>query len=194
MSEIQYDGLAIPTAYRGRMYRSRLEAKWAAFFERLGWEHEYEPVDFGIWSPDFAIKTFGGPVFIEVKPVMEPHDETLERMATVPGEHILVGMAPFRPEWDGGTGNGACLGWFASKETEDPADWHSPNGYPVCITTSGTPFGYACLTNSYRDRISDYYDGSVDEAMWADVQPMWADACNAVQYRPRRRSRRRVPA
>ena len=32
------------------------------------------------------------------------------------------------------------------------------------------------------------------EAMWADVQPMWADACNAVQYRPRRRSRRRALA
>lgn len=27
---------AIPTRYRGRLYRSRLEAKWAAFFDLLG--------------------------------------------------------------------------------------------------------------------------------------------------------------
>ena len=50
-----YPIAAIPTAYRGRIYRSRLEARWAAFFDLLGWEHEYEPYDLGQWSPDFLL-------------------------------------------------------------------------------------------------------------------------------------------
>ena len=31
-----YQIAAIPTLYRGRQYRSRLEAKWAAFFDLAG--------------------------------------------------------------------------------------------------------------------------------------------------------------
>jgi hypothetical protein len=31
----------IPTVYRGIEYRSRLEAKWAAFCDRIGWRHTY---------------------------------------------------------------------------------------------------------------------------------------------------------
>ena len=29
---------SIPTVYKGRNYRSRLEAKWAAFFDLCGWQ------------------------------------------------------------------------------------------------------------------------------------------------------------
>ena len=46
---------AVATPYGGRLYCSRLEAKWAAFFDGLGLEHEYEPFDFGMWSPDFVL-------------------------------------------------------------------------------------------------------------------------------------------
>lgn len=64
------------TFYAGIMFRSRLEAKWAAFFDLLGWPWEYEPVDFQSWVPDFW---FGFPcshsecagthtVYAEVKP------------------------------------------------------------------------------------------------------------------------------
>ena len=37
----------IPTLYNGIQFRSRLEAKWAAFFDLLGWEYEYEPSRLG---------------------------------------------------------------------------------------------------------------------------------------------------
>lgn len=37
---------AIPTKYNGINFRSRLEAKWAAFFDLLEWNWEYEPCDF----------------------------------------------------------------------------------------------------------------------------------------------------
>jgi len=50
-----YSIAAIPTQYGGRRYRSRLEARWASFFDQLGWRHEYEPFDLGAWSPDFGL-------------------------------------------------------------------------------------------------------------------------------------------
>jgi len=41
--------------YNGVQYRSRLEARWAAFFDLAGWKHEYEPIDLPGWSPDFRV-------------------------------------------------------------------------------------------------------------------------------------------
>lgn len=60
---------AIPTEYKGIRFRSRLEAKWAAFFDNVGWKWNYEPDDLHGWIPDFR---FGMPtssdVYVEVKP------------------------------------------------------------------------------------------------------------------------------
>ena len=48
---------AIPTMFNGRQYRSRLEARWAAFMSLCGSKHEYEPLDLNGWIPDLR---FGG--------------------------------------------------------------------------------------------------------------------------------------
>jgi hypothetical protein len=53
---VEYTIAAKPTLYRGQQFRSRLEARWAAFFDLLRWEWVYEPFDLGGWSPDFAIR------------------------------------------------------------------------------------------------------------------------------------------
>ena len=37
---------AIETVYKGYKFRSRLEARWAVFFDALGVEWEYEPEGF----------------------------------------------------------------------------------------------------------------------------------------------------
>ncbi len=52
---MRYDIKAHPTMYNGVQYRSRLEARWAAFFDLIGWKHEYEPIDLPGWSPDFRV-------------------------------------------------------------------------------------------------------------------------------------------
>ena len=59
---------AIPTKYRNRLYRSRLKAKWASFFDKIGWEYEYEPIDLDGWIPDFEIKGINK-ILVEIKPV-----------------------------------------------------------------------------------------------------------------------------
>jgi hypothetical protein len=53
--KFKYTVKAHPTMYNGVQYRSRLEARWAAFFDLIGWKHEYEPIDLPGWSPDFRV-------------------------------------------------------------------------------------------------------------------------------------------
>lgn len=61
---------AIPTKYKHVQFRSRLEARWAAFFDLAGWEWHYEPVDMNGWIPDFVlIGKEGNQIFVEIKPV-----------------------------------------------------------------------------------------------------------------------------
>ena len=78
---------AIPTYYKGINFRSRLEARWAVIFDRLGidWHYETEGYDIQIeqglsirYLPDFVLT--GGsircpdPLFVEVKGNMQPDD------------------------------------------------------------------------------------------------------------------------
>jgi hypothetical protein len=65
---------AIETVYKGYRFRSRLEARWAVFFDALGieWEYEaegYELSDGSKYLPDFWLPTFNGGMYVEVKPV-----------------------------------------------------------------------------------------------------------------------------
>lgn len=54
----------IPTVYAGVQFRSRLEARFAAWFDLLEWPWDYEPFDYDGWIPDFRT----GNVLWEVKP------------------------------------------------------------------------------------------------------------------------------
>lgn len=63
---------AIETHYKGYRFRSRLEARWAVFFDAMGLRWEYEPEGFelpsGCYLPDFRLfdATIG---WVEVKGV-----------------------------------------------------------------------------------------------------------------------------
>lgn len=50
---------AIETTYKGTTYRSRLEARWACFFDAIGWRYVYEPEGFecagDTYLPDFEL-------------------------------------------------------------------------------------------------------------------------------------------
>lgn len=59
--------IGIPTEYGGVRFRSRLEARWAAFFDLLRWPWEYEPIDLRGYIPDFALTFPRAPMLVEVK-------------------------------------------------------------------------------------------------------------------------------
>lgn len=60
----------IPTTYRAILFRSRLEARWAAFFDLLRWKWDYEPIDLPGWIPDFVVH-LRERTLVEVKPHFE---------------------------------------------------------------------------------------------------------------------------
>jgi hypothetical protein len=81
----------IETVYKGYRFRSRLEARWAVFFDTLGLPWEYEPEGFelpaGRYLPDFKVRYPGRDasevhfVWFEVKgDVREVTDEQWARM------------------------------------------------------------------------------------------------------------------
>lgn len=71
---------SIPTTYQGVRYRSRLEARWAAMFDRMGWEHAYEPIDLAGYIPDFIVYRGCslGNVLIECKPFITADASVVE--------------------------------------------------------------------------------------------------------------------
>lgn len=74
-----------PTYYNGRLYRSRLEARYCAYYEAKGYEVEYEPLDLSGWSPDFLIQHRGFKSYVEVKPIKdisELDDDYIQRVIT----------------------------------------------------------------------------------------------------------------
>lgn len=84
------DVKAIETEYNGYKFRSRLEARWAVFFDAAGIKYEYEAYGFeGInWGdelprkylPDFYLPQFD--VFVEVKPSKEKLYQEQEKISS----------------------------------------------------------------------------------------------------------------
>lgn len=68
---------AIETQYKGYMFRSRLEARWAVFFDALGVEWQYEAEGLamrsGYYLPDFYLPR--SRVYVEVKGVRPSREE-----------------------------------------------------------------------------------------------------------------------
>jgi len=68
---------AINTEYNGYLFRSRLEARWAVFFDALGIPYEYEKEGFelgkaGLYLPDFWLPDTNNGCWVEIKG-KEPH-------------------------------------------------------------------------------------------------------------------------
>lgn len=63
---------AIKVKYKGVQYRSKLEARWAVFFDNYGLRFEYEPTTFrlksGLYCPDFYLIDLA--CYVEVKPLI----------------------------------------------------------------------------------------------------------------------------
>jgi len=102
---------AIETLYKGYRFRSRIEAKWAVFFDALSgvkWEYEKEGYileDGTCYLPDFWIPVLhdydGEGCFVEIKGV-EPTDEErnkLELLAKGTGHKVLCFWGEIKKDW-----------------------------------------------------------------------------------------------
>jgi hypothetical protein len=172
--------VAHPTTYRGTEFRSRLEARWAAFFDLLAWRWEYEPFDMYGWVPDFTVTGAGNnTLLVEVKPFIltsESHDspeireiETKINRALLGSEweSLLVGAYPFI--WTGDTFFGPmdalCCGM-------------------VCDRRSFAAFvgnlwgGYRLVTHDGTNELDIRDMSEVD-----DLRLLWAEAGNVTRWR-----------
>lgn len=126
---------AIQTRYKGYAFRSRLEARWAVFFDHLKIKWEYEPEGFDLgnglrYLPDFWLPDLG--LWVEVKPG-EPDDAAREkavRLVLQGGKPMLIaqGMPDesytfFAPR------NDIDFGGRDVSEHRASVAWHEPNIY-----------------------------------------------------------------
>ncbi len=117
----------IPTSYGGTRFRSRLEARWAAFFDLMGWEWEYEPADLNGWIPDFSLRT-SPTVYVEVKPTKVFLEDVAAKMVRgLPGEEarnsielLLLGDTAPLPPRGMSAELGSQIGWLRAL----PMSWH----------------------------------------------------------------------
>ena len=89
---------ALETSYRGHRFRSRLEARWAVFFDAIGWAWEYEPQGYALrgglcYLPDFLVE---GDYFVEVKPALPTDEEKTKALRLAKGLNstVVFGIGP----------------------------------------------------------------------------------------------------
>lgn len=72
---------AIETVYNGYRFRSRLEARWAVFFDALGVKYEYEKEGFDLGEAGWYLPDFWLPneqIWVEIKGQEPTHDEKMK--------------------------------------------------------------------------------------------------------------------
>lgn len=184
----------IPTEYAGVQFRSRLEAKWAAFFDLVGWSWTYEPFDAPGYIPDFLIA--GDRSFlIEVGPVStlaEYREKALkpDGVAVVLGRDLLVvGVSPVVP-FDLGNANPAA-GWLGELYRY-PGRATDPRGFTWATGLWGKCYdcgsiGVVHAEMSYHLRPCGHHQsGSFGEPIPADwLTALWRRAGNDTQWAAR---------
>jgi hypothetical protein len=164
----------IETYYNGYRFRSRLEARWAVFFDALGVKYEYEPEGFFLPSgkmylPDFRVKCYGKrgeihktpfDLYIEVKGFMTQEDaEKINEFANV---HVHT--------------EDEFFGWY---EPENPilivtnipqrnCSWDADalSAYEGMNGTDICPFNYQLIDGDYFAAYPAGYDGKF--YLWGD--------------------------
>ena len=106
---------AIETQYKGYRFRSRLEARWAVFFDAAKIQYDYELEGYEIgdgerYLPDFYLPQFQ--IFVEIKPQgmtkeqIEEAEEKCKKLRTVSGKAIFITYGdPATDTW------GKFFGW-----------------------------------------------------------------------------------
>jgi hypothetical protein len=172
----------IPTTYRHYRFRSRIEAKWAAMFDQIGWRWEYEPFDAAGYIPDFII-TGDSPMLIEVKSDTSLGELTqhARRVTTATAGHwkhdiLILGSILDHPatDWIDARSPGVLI------EAENEPN----NSGEALWTQCGKCQDWAVIHSwqSYECRPCGHHDGDHYIGNRAVPREQWARAHNAVQW------------
>jgi hypothetical protein len=154
---------AIETHYKGYRFRSRLEARWAVFFDALKEEWRYEDEGYvlpsGLYLPDFYLPRMDCWIEVKGKPPIQHEIELCEEIVQgsakcmffargMPGENLRVCMP-----------KGSGIIWRACQWALDHQDL-------LCAFHSSDPSPYNCIKSYKQIRIylpSRFYN----KAKWA---------------------------
>lgn len=181
---MKYEHNGIETVYKGRSFRSRLEARWAVFFDFLGWKWEYEPCDFSGWIPDFVI-VGKHTVYVEVKPVVSLPQDVVEKIdsSECKDEVLIVGMTiPV-----GSTER--SFGWM--REVNGSGSWWEEAVFGMWKgddekKNKSNVVGFCHEVGSFADRITGLYDGGGWGRGYLNmsiVLALWVEAGNMTQWK-----------
>ena len=138
---------AIPTEYGGCRFRSRLEARWAAFFDLCRWHWTYEPFDLDGWIPDFALHSVDRKIaaLVEIKPLSPGQIAKLEKRSQFMGTD-LEKILPHARE---------CGVEFGEDDEPSDHDALKPDilvlgSEPLCLTHYGSEFSYLGVLVGYE--------------------------------------------
>lgn len=169
---------AIETHYNGYRFRSRLEARWAVFFDTAGIPYEYEPEGFHLpnnemYLPDFYLPSMR--MYIEIKPKSSDELEYAKRklsslfsMFSYENNNlgVFVGLFtgdPYDSEieiycyyYDD---EGGGEGWFCAEFRRNYTIWHD------CLTTL-YEYDSPCIAvgKRYDTRGTRFQDSNMNES------------------------------
>ena len=152
---------AIRTRYSGILFRSRLEARWAVFFDALGvkWEYEKEGYELpsGRYLPDFFLPDWG---WVEIKgqePTGQEQCLLLELVGATQVPGVLLDCSPLSlpDRWHDYNRDGFISAWASPYLPAPRASWDD-NVLP-CVCTQCRGFGFA-----YGGRGQLVHDGRGD--------------------------------
>jgi hypothetical protein len=192
----------IPTRYSDTQFRSRLEARWASFFDFVGWDWVYEPFDADGYIPDFLINGTR-PFLVEVGPVatLNEYRAKGEKARTSfpaapalggpPGDQVsldhfewhtlVVGLnAALRPD-----GYRAFVaGEWALAATAD-ATWGTSAFWAECAICDSVSVVFGPLTtlHMYQGPCGHDSDSSRPVVAGAWLTRLWREAGNRTQWR-----------
>ena len=178
---------SIPTNYHYTNFRSRLEARWASFFDHIGWKWEYEPIDYHGWAPDFLIHGKNGPILVEVKPSywlfgkydpylsLELFEKATNNKETEQINILLLGVCPLIYKdsvyqeslaFIGMCNQGCDFDRAVVQESSDPS----------------IIFGYCHKNGDYSDRVTGFHKSIYGIPDSTIVDRFWKEAGNKTQW------------
>ncbi|MCX6497191.1 MAG: hypothetical protein NTU93_00140 [Arthrobacter sp.] len=171
----------IPTRFEGCEYRSRLEAKWAAFFSLVGWKFQYEPFDLNGWIPDFVLVGKDQSTLVEVKPFTRFEEFAVDRAKILralgpesDSEVLLLGCSVFTVLHDPEDVEPCaipCLGWFLT-------------GEPAGFNRRGQ-WGFMGIYQCWTDRITGTSGNNFVIPRLEHAVTLWNESGNMVKWFPK---------
>ena len=167
---------AIETEYNGYRFRSRLEARWAVFFDQMGIRYEYEPEgimlsDGTAYLPDFYLTDFN--CYFEVKrdgiQDTPEGDEAIRKISDGYNNNEWAGIIAFGDPMDDN------LHIFCQESNDGSA-----GNYEAPVTFGINPNTRRAILFSYKDRRDRCFYDSFGEDM-KDI-PMLTREYGAYTY------------